>query len=51
MRYLNTSIALSVADRYHELGLPVGVLVVDYFNMVRRGVRPLAGQRMEPDGL
>jgi hypothetical protein len=31
-RYKSTAIALAVADRYQQLELPVGVLVVDYEN-------------------
>ena len=31
-RYKSSAIALHVADRYKQLGLPVGVLVVDYEN-------------------
>ena len=31
-RYKSTDIALAVADRYQQLGLPVGVLVIDYEN-------------------
>ena len=36
-RYKSTDIALSVADRYRELGLPVGVLVIDYENELMDG--------------
>ena len=36
-RYKSTDIALSVADRYQQLGLPVGVLVIDYENEVTDG--------------
>jgi len=32
-RYRSSAIALGVAERYAQLGLPVGVLVIDYKNM------------------
>ena len=31
-RYKSTAIALEVAEKYSELELPVGVLVIDYKN-------------------
>lgn len=37
LRYLNSTIALDVAQRYRDLELPVGILVVDYYNMVTDG--------------
>jgi alpha-D-xyloside xylohydrolase len=37
LRYVNSTVALSVAKRYQELDLPVGVLVVDYYNQVVDG--------------
>ena len=33
-RYKSSGIALSVARRYAQLQLPVGVLVIDYHNQV-----------------
>eukprot|EP00041_Stephanoeca_diplocostata_P012223 m.203940 g.203940 ORF g.203940 m.203940 type:complete len:819 (+) comp18865_c0_seq8:159-2615(+) len=36
-RYRSSAIALSVADRYQQLDLPVGVLVIDYRNQVHDG--------------
>ena len=36
-RYRSSAIALDVARRYQRLGLPVGVLVVDFHNMVHDG--------------
>ena len=36
-RYKSSAIALSVAERYASLSLPVGVLVVDYENQVADG--------------
>jgi alpha-glucosidase (family GH31 glycosyl hydrolase) len=36
-RYKSSAIALSVAERYQQLALPLGVLVVDYKNMVFDG--------------
>jgi alpha-D-xyloside xylohydrolase len=37
LRYVNTTTALNVASKYEELDLPVGVLVVDYYNQVVDG--------------
>lgn len=36
-RYKSSKIAISIAERYAKLKLPVGVLVVDYKNMHRDG--------------
>ena len=36
-RYKSSEIALSIADRYARLELPVGVLVIDYKNQVHDG--------------
>ena len=36
-RYKSTDIALGIADKYAALKLPVGVLVIDYKNMVHDG--------------
>ena len=36
-RYKSTDIALNVARRYAQLDLPVGILVIDYKNMVHDG--------------
>jgi len=37
LRYMNSSIALDIASKYQELDIPVGVLVIDYYNMVLDG--------------
>lgn len=37
LRYVNSTAALNVTSRYQELGLPVGVLVVDYYNQAVDG--------------
>eukprot|EP00930_Biecheleria_cincta_P085070 TRINITY_DN74494_c0_g1_i1.p1 TRINITY_DN74494_c0_g1~~TRINITY_DN74494_c0_g1_i1.p1 ORF type:complete len:695 (-),score=88.54 TRINITY_DN74494_c0_g1_i1:318-2402(-) len=37
LRYMTSSVALDVASKYQALDLPVGVLVVDYFNQVNDG--------------
>jgi alpha-D-xyloside xylohydrolase len=36
-RYKSSSIAMGIADQYARLELPVGVLVIDYKNMVKDG--------------
>ena len=36
-RYKSSAIAMDVAQKYADLGLPVGVLVIDYKNMVHDG--------------
>lgn len=36
-RYKSSEIALSVAERYRQLNLPVGVLVIDYHNQAHDG--------------
>jgi len=36
-RYKSSQIAMSIADKYAALGLPVGVLVIDYKNQINDG--------------
>jgi alpha-D-xyloside xylohydrolase len=36
-RYKSSAIAMSIAERYAQLELPVGVLVIDYHNQVQDG--------------
>jgi alpha-D-xyloside xylohydrolase len=36
-RYKSSAIALAIAERYSELALPVGVLVIDFKNQVQDG--------------
>jgi alpha-D-xyloside xylohydrolase len=37
LRYKTSDVAVKVAERYHALDLPVGVLVVDYYNQIIDG--------------
>lgn len=37
LRYVNSTAALDVVERYQALDLPVGVLVIDYYNQVQDG--------------